>query len=352
MQHLAYKTLDDFYKISVDDVIQFGGIALLKHVFGGSLGKALQSVYPDHIWFPWKFEQNLSRGFWDKQKNQKDFMDWLGKELGFNQMDDWYNINHERILERGGAGLLNKYKSRFRLLESIYPDHLWVANRFMVVSKIDRQYVNQLGKELGLKRMEDWYSITVKDIQSKCGQYILDKYNRSPSILLQSVYPNHKWILHQFERVPKGHWDVKENQREFMNWLGKELGFEQMDDWYKLSLKEIQEKGGSTLAVKYENSPSKLMQSVYPQHPWILHKFRVTKGYWDKKENQEQFMAWMGKELGVKQMEDWYKVTMKDIREKGGNSLLFKYGTLFHLFSSIYPQHGWNKGWLSWKTKW
>ena len=30
---------------------------------------------------------------------------------------------------------------------------------------------------------------------------------RSPSLLVTSVYPEHKWILHQFSTVPQRYWD-------------------------------------------------------------------------------------------------------------------------------------------------
>jgi hypothetical protein len=54
---------------------------LIAGQYSGSLLKALSDVYRDHKWLPWKFQQ-VSAGFWDSPANQRDYFDWLGKELG------------------------------------------------------------------------------------------------------------------------------------------------------------------------------------------------------------------------------------------------------------------------------
>ena len=43
------------------------------------------------------------------------------------------------------------------------------------------------------------------------------------SLLLKTVYPNHNWLIWKFNYLPKGYWDNKDNEIEFMNWLGKKL---------------------------------------------------------------------------------------------------------------------------------
>ena len=45
----------------------------------------------------------------------------------------------------------------------------------------------------------------------------------------------------------------------FMDWLGEELGFKEMEDWYRISKKDITQKGGVSLLNKYGCSPSKLV---------------------------------------------------------------------------------------------
>ena len=51
----------------------------------------MTTVYPEHKWLPWKFE-TCPRNFWADIKNQREFMDWAGKELKLQDMSDWYNV--------------------------------------------------------------------------------------------------------------------------------------------------------------------------------------------------------------------------------------------------------------------
>ena len=36
-------------------------------------------------------------------------MDWLGKELGYTKMEDWYKINAKVIIDNYGCGLIHCY---------------------------------------------------------------------------------------------------------------------------------------------------------------------------------------------------------------------------------------------------
>jgi hypothetical protein len=56
----------------------------------GSQFNLLSMLYPEHKWLPWKFQKS---NYWDTLKNQKQFMDWAGNELGIKKMEDWYKIN-------------------------------------------------------------------------------------------------------------------------------------------------------------------------------------------------------------------------------------------------------------------
>jgi hypothetical protein len=46
-----------------------------------------------------------------------------------------------------------------------------------------------------------------------------------------------------------------------------------MDDWYHISVKSIQEKGGHTILRKYGGSPSKMVISLFPDHIWMKWRF-------------------------------------------------------------------------------
>ncbi len=76
------------------DIIAVGGYKLLQSQYNFSPSLLLQTVYPEFQWLPWKF-QKTSRNFWESVKNQRIFLDWLGKKLGVTSMEDWYNVKTE-----------------------------------------------------------------------------------------------------------------------------------------------------------------------------------------------------------------------------------------------------------------
>ncbi len=56
----------------------------------------------------------------------------------------------------------------------------------------------------------------------------------------------------------------------------------------------------------------KLLSNVYPEHKWLPWKFQqqVPMGYWEDPSNQKKFLDWAATELEIKEMSDWYNVTL------------------------------------------
>ena len=95
-----------------------------------------------------------------------------------------------------------------------------------------------------------------------------------------SVYPTHSWVPWKFsQNSPYGFWDKTENQRAFVEFLCKELQFNAMDDWYRITKRDIIINGGGALLNKHNSSPSKLLESVYPEHKWLPWRFYAKKDY-------------------------------------------------------------------------
>ena len=77
----------------------------------------------------------------------------------------------------------------------------------------------------------------------------------------KEVYPQQEWLPWKFDKPPKGYWDSKENKRLFFAWLGKQLGYKTMADWFGLSLEDICSHGGTRLMGDYfDNSPYKALK--------------------------------------------------------------------------------------------
>lgn len=77
-KELEYKTYEDWYKISQEDIIEHGGRTLVSTYYSGSPASLVSCVYPEFDWKVWRFSR-VPDGFWDDFQNQIQFMDWLGK---------------------------------------------------------------------------------------------------------------------------------------------------------------------------------------------------------------------------------------------------------------------------------
>ena len=135
-------------------------------------------------------------------------------------------------------------------------------------------YMDWLGLQLGYKISEDWYNIKGQDIRNKDGGGLLKNYNNSPLQLLKSVYPEENWLPWKFTNAPNGYWDDIENHKIYMDWLGTQLEYKILEDWYNITTQRIINNDGGGLLQYYNNSPKLLVTSIYPNYPWNLSKFQ------------------------------------------------------------------------------
>jgi len=92
---------------------------------------------------------------------------------------------------------------------------------------------------------------------------------------LQLIYPDYHWLAWKFDQVPKGFWDDESNVMESLKCLSTELDIKTLDDWYNVTVGQIQTMGCSSLLKKYGGLHS-VLAKFYPNHSWdINHRFRV-----------------------------------------------------------------------------
>lgn len=83
----------------------------------------LQTVYGEFEWIPWKF-QNIHISRWADKQSQRNFIEWIGAELGLNLPEEWEQLPYDEVLNRGGRVLLNKYGgSLIKAFSALYPHH-------------------------------------------------------------------------------------------------------------------------------------------------------------------------------------------------------------------------------------
>ena len=293
-------------------------------------------------------------------KAQKAYMKWLGeKQLGYTKPEDWYGLTGEMIRANSGFRLLQKFRGSpsemvMALVEA--PEGGWrpwgfskVSKGFWDIEANQKAYMEWLGKELGFSKPEDWYGLTHKLIHENAGGGLLQKFNGSVSemILALEEAPEGGWLPWGFSRVSDGFWDIEENQKKYMKWLGEKLGYTEAEDWYGLTHKLIHENAGGGLLQKFNGSVSEMVMALAeaPEGGWKPWEFsQVPMGFWDDKENQKKYMKWLGEKLGFRKPEDWYGLTHKLIHENGGGGLLQKFnGSVSEMILALEeaPEGGW-----------
>jgi hypothetical protein len=218
-----------------------------------------------------------------------------------------------------------------------------------------RKYFDQLGNQLGINQLEDWYNARRSDLKQLGGAQLLQEHYRDSLFnALKDVYPDYPWKIWKFldTTVPKGYWEKISNQKECLESIGHILGVRTLEDWYRVSTSAIQKLGGGGMLSYYDYSLQqgidiiilihrKALRAIYPHYNWIPSKFNsVPRNHWSSIANQRQYFDNLAKELGIFQPEDWYHVTKDVVARRNGSGLLRLYGdSLIKALTTVYPEY-------------
>lgn len=248
--------------------------------YRNSLALMLQTFYPEHTWRPWRFLK-APNGLWDNLVTQRAFFEELAEKMNVQTQDDWYRITQQHICDLGGSALLVLYNgSVLQMLRVLYPEFSWQPWRFNHVPqgyweerKHQRQALDQLATELNVGHWENWYTMTSQHITTHGGGGLLTCYGRSPAQMVQTLYPEYPWLSWRFCRVPDGFWNEKTKHREVLEQLAMQLSIVGWEDWYQVPQQHIQQHVGQTLMREYGYSVPQMLQTLFPEYPWISGKF-------------------------------------------------------------------------------
>jgi hypothetical protein len=354
-KELKYENMEDWYKISQEIIKKNYGAGLI-FVYNGSYQNILKNIYPYYNWIPWKFNQ-VPVNYWNDIENHKNFMDWLFKELNYQTMEDWYKLTNDIMEKNYGSSLLLKYKySPYNILTNIYPEYNWYQWKFQGIpsnywenENNRNEYKFWVFEKLNILNEEDCYKLNRKIIEKNNGYGFMRYYGNLENFLID-IYPDYKWIPWKFSRVPNNFWNSLENRKSYTDWLFEELKYKNQEDWYKINCQDFHNNyGAGMLYLFYNNSATNCIINLYKDLNLLPWKFNCEKGYWDKVENQKEYMDWLYKELKYETMEDWYKLKQEDLRNNNGHGLLGKQNKeesfLPNLLNKIYPDYNF----LQWK---
>ena len=256
------------------------GGGLLAMIYGDSPLAALRDYAPRYDWKPWLLGK-VPQGFWADPANRREYMRWLGQQLGYKKPTDWYAIRKHHFVAHRGEGMLSNYcrNSQIDAVKEYLPRTDWkewlfheVPQGFWQEAENRRRYLSWLGVRLRVREPENWYRLTrAKLIQYRGATLIQSGY--SASKLLREYLPDYEWQPWRFERVPNGYWHRPSNRKRFLLWLGTHLALESPSGWSDVSRLDIRDAGGGTLLTHhYNNSLSRLIRDARRLHEPILRR--------------------------------------------------------------------------------
>jgi len=137
-----------------------GGLAKWYSSDGRSLQNAPRELFPEFEYLPWLFESGVPPGFWEDIENIRSYMRWLGNELGYESMEDWYAIRVDHFKENGGGGLISieRYAYQLSLLVvDAFPEHDFDPVRFRQRGQMGDSGLSRLQEEV-TRAVEEYFS--------------------------------------------------------------------------------------------------------------------------------------------------------------------------------------------------
>lgn len=298
----------------------------------------------DPVWlFP-----PVSPGFWRQRQNRRNYMLWLGQQLGFRRLSDWYRLTYHDMLTHRGGNLASVYwhGSPIHAVQECFPGYDWqewffahVPRAFWHDPENRHRYMEWLGGELGFRQPKDWYRVATLDFQRHRGGTLLLRYRSSVTATVRACFPKHDWKEWMFPKTPMGFWMNRRNCQRYLRWLGERLGYEHPDDWYNVKASDFRHNHGGELLKSRRGSAAAAVIDLIRRRRWHEWKFtRVPPGFWDHVENRRRYVEWLGRQLGYRHAKDWRHVRRRDFYEHCGGSLVVRYHSCWDLLEECLPK--------------
>jgi hypothetical protein len=288
---------------------------------------------------------------------QRKMFNKLSNMLKITTQEQWYRVTSKQAKARIGTSVLQHYNMDIKqALPSVYHEFTWYKWKFhpqpislWADMKTQQEYMDSLMYDMNISTQEECYSF---QMDSYTGKSLLQHYKNDMYSLFQSVYPQFRWQCWMFSTVSnQALLRDREIQFEYLEHIAELNNFIKQEDWYGIRSTETAVTGINTDLLKvYDESISLLLSTVYPQYVWYPWLFKaIPDGYWNSIQNRRFFFQWLAEELHIEREEQWYNVSLLDIKRTGGGRMLqvFYHDSFIAAIQDIYPDYEW----LPWRFK-
>jgi len=233
-------------------------------------GEIFESVYPEFKWMTFRF--------YDDSMTLSDAKYILEIELDVRIMDDWYKLKEEDIHRVGLKYLFKSYgKDIYGFLKVMFPSHSWKKLKLMnyipsshlfscVVSQ--RRFFDKMMDENILTIPLVWHNVRKEKEKLKCHKNInlilSPYYHNSLRMAVSTLYPELVFVWKCGGRNEMTH------RNQMLHLLSEKYNIECLEEWYSLSLSQIQEMSGRGMNMLMFAS---YLSRYYPHHKWEKSRF-------------------------------------------------------------------------------
>ncbi len=249
------------------------------------------------------------------------------------------------LIDNNGSWLLTKYRNStvsvvINVLDN-FPYKPWLfvqaPKRFFHEKKNRKIYLEWLKEKVKVAKLSD---LKVSHFRNNGGGGFLGIYKNSISLVLESVDEDSGNLVRKLVTS----WSI-ENQREFLDSIGKLLGIEKgsMEKWYLVKQQKVIDLGGDGLLTKhYSNSLYKMLLNVYPEIDWVPWKFlKLPKIVGRDPKLIKRAVNEMETQLGIKNPSEWTRVNKADLVGLEAFKVIRNCGGLESVLQKAYPEISW-----------
>lgn len=231
---------------------------------------------------------------------------------------------------------------------------VWPVRQFASVdiTRTRRKILEEIGQDLGVKKLSDWYSIPVTSVARHPKGNFLRNYNSSLYLGLQKLHPEHHWQPWLFKNTVKGVWSKVETVVAFLRYAEDHLKLDSPAKWLGITWKQLLPLGAGKLH-REGSHLAHYLRILHPAHSWDETMFVMPPGvlWWKDRSNRIRLLQEIS--LVLKAPLDspslWYLMTVQRITSSQVRhcSTLLRYyrNSLCDLLSDLVPLES---PWLPW----
>lgn len=336
------------FSSGVDEDLSFGGSgleALRDDNLNAAAAKSAEALQRE--------KKPKGRQSWAASPDKRrEFMEKVANEHGIKCASDWKAVTYGDIKAMGGSALLKQYPSVYDLLAGVFPEQnlsvfecrSQVPRNYWESSENRLKFIEYAKQKLGIVKPADWAPVTKKQLADIGGRSLTKKYGSVNELLEDSVEEGGLGPLTaaMFVRKPREYWSSKDNQREFLRYLERELEVVTVEEWADVKSSQVLDLGGRPLLSLYNNSLVNAVRELLKDEVDVSvladTRARMPNGHFERMENRRAFMEGLREKFQVTEPSQWKKVSYADIEKEGGATLLQKYPSVLSLLKDVFPE--------------